>query len=187
MLRVLALVVLAGSLTACGGDISFPPPPQRNLISHSVSHPISAVLGMSADEGDMPWASILGDILPPSEGADWRWTREHPSVQFDLMDSDGWKATARITAVDKVLATTGPQHVAMLVNGSRVGSATLSATGNYTLSFPVDPTLLKSGSPAVLSLDIEPCSEDPSRSEKGRGLCVLLHSIGFRKEAGQAP
>ncbi|MDP9169191.1 MAG: hypothetical protein M3N54_01125 [Acidobacteriota bacterium] len=179
MSRVLALVALMVSLVSCGGDISFPPPPQRTHAAHSVTHPVAAMLGMANGQADMPWASIVQGVEPPAPGVDWRWAHAHPAFEFNLMDYDGWKAIVRLTCVGKVLEVTGPQHVIMSVNGSVVGKITLDKAGNYDVTFPVDAAVLKSAAPIVLRLDIDPCLLSDSPSEKGAAYCVLVRSAGF--------
>jgi hypothetical protein len=172
---MLCAVALLVSSAGCGGDISYPPPPQRM----AVPHPVNAVLRFATNQSDVPWASILQDVLPAAPGADWRWTRAHPAFRFLLMESQGWQAVVRVTAVAKVLAATGPQHVAVTVNGTRVGNAILNRSEDFDLTFPVDPAILKSANGAVLRLDIDPCMPADSPWEKGLPYCVLLHSIGF--------
>jgi hypothetical protein len=184
MLRMLCAVALFVSCAGCGGDISYPPPPQRMAVPHRVNAVLRFAANQleadqGADQGEVPWASILQDVLPAAPGADWRWTRAHPAFRFQLMDYQGWQAVVRVTAVAKVLAATGPQHVVVTVNGTRVGRAVLNRSGGYDLTFPVDPAILKSANGAVLRLDIDPCMPADSPWEKGLPYCVLLHSIGF--------
>lgn len=180
MWRVVCMVAILVCGAACGtGDLNYPPPPQRTPAAHT----IRAVLRMGSGESGADWGWIAGDVLPAAPGLDWRWTRAHPFFEFVLKDFDGWKVVAHVTAVDKVLAATGPQRVAASVNGTPVGSAILSRAGGYDLTFPVTAEVLKKASPAALHFDIDPCLVSDSPHEKGLAFCVLLHSVGFVRTA----
>ena len=177
MLRLLSIAALLLCNTGCR-EISYPPPPQRAQVRHS----IRAVLEM-APGAEQPWASVIQDVLAPAPGVDWRWARNHPRFRFALKDYEGWRLVVRMTAAGKVLDAVGPQTVNFTVNGFPVGKATLTKSGLYELAFAVDSPAMRAAAPIVAGLDISPCLIANSPPDAGLSYCVLLHSIGFVRDA----
>lgn len=169
-------ITLVTILTTGCGPVYLPVPPQQSEPHRQVR----ALLEMTGDRPPVAWGGIDSGVLTSFQpGADWRWAAEHSAFHVALDGSAGWSASARITAVRSVLEKVGPQKVIVRVNDVPVGSADLTQSKDYDLSFPVQPAALARTSPARLTLDVSPCLPQPGSPS----FCVLLHSVGFTRDA----
>lgn len=165
-----ALICFSG----CRNELSYPPPPQREKVTHRVS----AVIGMATTRPDQLWGSIVSGVLPAAPDADWRWVGTHPEFSFKIDQSMRWRLAVQITATRIALDRVGPQHATFRINGRVAGSASLDHEGRFDFEFPADAASLAQAYPQTVSMDFDPCIAQAPNPP----LCVLLHSVGFLQE-----
>lgn len=136
---------------------------------------LNAVLELDHTRTSWPGASVVSGVLPDDQGVGWSWISPHSTVRFKLDEAAMWVFEAKITAVEAVLAKTGPQTENFLVNGHPVKTLVLDHAGSWEVQVPLPDAL-----PADTTVELvsEPCLAQP----EGLPLCVLLHRVGFTRE-----
>jgi hypothetical protein len=144
---------------------------------------LTAVLDMDSNQTSRPRASITSEVLPDDKGFGRSWTDAHPAFRFHLDESEGWQFEAKTSAVDAVLAKTGPQTARFLVNGETVKTIRLDCAGSYDFHLPLAARHFTQPASTAVELIITPCLTQPP----GGPFCVWLHRIGFTRDLHGVP
>ncbi|MGD0668572.1 MAG: hypothetical protein ABSB23_13505 [Bryobacteraceae bacterium] len=107
-------IVLALAGAGCGSRLDwYPPPEQRPSLSLPSSLPFGYFVAMSDPNAG---AYIVGGFRDQSEGT-WRWTHEHPVLQFFLPRVPRLRFVMDLTFPDQTFAQTGPVELVIRING----------------------------------------------------------------------
>ena len=126
MLRgVFIAVALAGA--GCGNRLTwYAPPVQRGSLSLPSAAPFGYFVAMSDPNAS---AYVVGGFREQSEGP-WRWTHEHPVLQFYVPRVPRLRFLMDVTFPDQTFAQTGPVEVAVRVNGRELGRVRFAKSGS---------------------------------------------------------
>jgi hypothetical protein len=169
-------IVLAGALCSCARyPESYPPPEQR--------HPAEGVNPDAAPklvEMSNPGASwhIVKDIDPAGPGAQWRWTRENPTVKILAVTTQDLKLTVDFTLWDVAFRQTGPVELTFLVNGRTLDKIRYTAPGEKHFEKPIPPDWLATDVESTISISIDKLYIAP---QDGAKFGFILSRIGFSR------
>lgn len=113
-MRRLILIGLALAGAGCGNRIQwYAPPAQRASLSLPSSLPFGYFVAMSDPNAA---AYIVGGFRDQSEGV-WRWTHEHPVLQFYVPRVPRLRFLMDLTFPEQTFAQTGPVELVIRING----------------------------------------------------------------------
>lgn len=122
---------------------------------------------------------IVRDIADSLEGDRWRWTYEHPELQFSIKSAEKAKLEVDFSVAGATLKDTGPVTVKFLVNGHDAGSMKCPKDGDYHFAKPVAAALLNADGINNVVIDVNPLWTAPS---DGKRLGLILIRAGFTFE-----
>jgi len=162
---IVALVLLTG----CRQETSFPPPAQQVPKPYFARVTLDVTPGQPLPAG----AAIKSGVEPESPEVNWRFLSSPSAFDFRLEDHPDWQLEMHLAFVDKIMDTTGPQRLTIVLNGKELAGKTIDHSGEYGLTFPAQP-----GPIPTVELRIEPCLLMP----KTPPYCAIIHSIGWKRE-----
>lgn len=157
---------------ACSRDLSYPPPPQRQPIL-SEERPGGSIVAMSDPSAG---TYIVRDISDTVEGGSWRWTYEHPELQFWLDSAVNRKLSVDFLCSGLTLRETGPITISFSVNGHALGEARCPKEGAYRFEKAVPPEWLDTTGANVVAAQADKLWTAPG---DGRKLGFILLKAGF--------
>jgi len=167
-----ALFLAALAAAGCGSRLVwYPPPEQRPSLSLPSSLPFGYFVAMSDPNAD---AYIVGGFRSQSEGP-WRWTHEHPVLQFYLPRVPRLRLLMDVTFPDQTFAQSGPVELTIRLNGKEFDRVRYTKPGSqeYTKDTPWE-WLHPDG---VNTVAIEPDKTAPGPD--GERLGFVLTRAGF--------
>lgn len=162
-------------LAACRPAVEFAPPPQKTLPpgpERPVLFPVVDMANLRAD------GFIVRDVLLPTSGEIFRWTRRRPEFRIWPEDAAGHVLEFQAGVPEETFSTTGAVTVAAFVNGDNVSTHRFERPGTLRFSDPVAEEVVRRFTPARVWLEIAPAYPDPRTHES---LGVLLYSIGLTR------
>jgi hypothetical protein len=137
--------------------------------------PLAATFGQFVAMGDPgAYAYIVGGFRDKSEGP-WRWTHDHPVLQFWLPPQARVRFTAEFSFPEQTFSQTGPVTLTFAINGKVFDRVRYAQPGTEKYNRPVPPDLLNPGVNTV-AIDPDKCA---TRPEGGERLGFVLLSAGF--------
>ncbi len=155
------------------GPETYPPPAQYAMPGGS---PLP-VLALGVPNPD---AWVLGDIHEDTPLVGVRWTGAHPRFAFRLNRTENLDLVIRMEVHEIPFSHTGPVTVSIRINGQLISQRRYDSPGIRDYREPVPPAVLRSQSPAIVSMDIDPAWVADDQAVFG----VLLTYIGFQEHAG---
>jgi hypothetical protein len=165
-------IVLALAAAGCGSRADwYPPPAQRPSLSLPSSLPFGYFVTMSDPDAG---AYIVGGFRNQSEGT-WRWTHDHPVLQFYLPRVPRLRFLMDLTFPDQAFAQTGPVELTIRLNGKEFDRVRYTKPGSqeYTKDTPWE--WLRPD--AVNTVAVEPDKTAPGPG--GERLGFVLTRAGF--------
>ncbi|HEY1221149.1 MAG: hypothetical protein ABSE42_02870 [Bryobacteraceae bacterium] len=171
MLRLVS-IVLALVAAGCGSRLVwYPPPEQRPSLSLPSSLPFGYFVAMSDPNAG---AYIVGGFRDQSEGA-WRWTHEHPVLQFYLPRVPRLRFLMDLTFPDQTFAQTGPVEVTIHLNGREFDRVRYAKPGSQEYSKETPWEWLRPDGINTVALEPDKTAPGPD----GERLGFVLTRVGF--------
>jgi hypothetical protein len=152
------------------------PPSQQEIVRRKPAAPTKAVVEMG-DPAAMDY--IVRDVSDSLEGGRWRWTFDHPELQFALKNTAKLKLEADFSVADATLKDTGPVTVKFSVNGHDLPVAKYSKSGDYHFARPVPAAWLSTDGLTKVAVEVAPMWVAPT---DGKRLGLILIRAGFVPE-----
>jgi hypothetical protein len=168
--------VLAGALCSCTRyPESYPPPEQRHPAEGA--NPDSAPMLV---EMSNPGASshIVKDIDPGEPGAQWRWTKQNPTVKILAVTTEDLKLTVDFTLWDVAFQQTGPVELTFAVNEHTLDKIRYATPGEKHFEKLIPPEWLGSDVESTISINIDKLYIAP---QDGAKFGFILSRIGFSR------
>ncbi len=174
-LRLGCPLVIALIAAGCSPNFEVAPPRQKVMPAGKDPGYDSVLAEMSDESAD---SHILSDMLGRADGAQWRWTNQHPRFRMYPDLDIHWKYYVKFTVPGVILEKVGPVTVQFVLNDNILAARTYKKDGEYEFEQPVPESLVAAKTPAILGLDIDPVYISESDKVK---LGVILQVIGFRR------
>jgi hypothetical protein len=175
--RYLAVLPILFLLSGCSrSKDSKAPPSQQGMVRRKQMAPTKSVVFMN-DPAALDY--VVRDVSDALEGNRWRWTFEHPELQFVLKSTEKLKFEADYSVADATLKDTGPVTVTFSVNGHDLPPVKHAKTGDYKFSQPVPAAWLSTDGFTKVGIDVKPLWVAPS---DGKKLGLILIRAGFVSE-----
>jgi hypothetical protein len=168
-------IIAALLVCACSPNFEVAPPPQKVMPRGNDPGYDSLLAEMSDGSAD---SYVVSDMLGRADGAEWRWTNQHPRFRMSPEPDMRWRFYATFTVPGVVLRRVGPVTVRFVLNDHVLATRTYKKDGGYKFEQLVPEGILAAKSPAVLGLDIDPVY---IAEADGAKLGILLRAIGFRR------
>jgi len=164
--------VLALLAAGCGSrSVWYPPPEQRASLSLPSSFPFGYFVTMSDPNAN---AYILGGFRDQSEGT-WRWTHEHPALQFYLPRVPRLRFLMDLTFPDQTFAQTGPVELTIRINGREFDRVRYGKPGSQEYTKETPWQWLRADAVNTVALDPDKTAPGPD----GERLGFVLSRAGF--------
>lgn len=171
MLR-LFVVTLALAAAGCGNStVWYPPPVQRASLSLPSSLPFGYFVAMSDPNAA---AYIVGGFRDQSEGL-WRWTHEHPVLQFYVPRVPRLRFVMDLTFPEQTFAQTGPVQLVIRLNGREFDRVRYAQPGSQQYSKETPWEWLHANGINKVALDPDKTAAGPG----GERLGFILTRAGF--------
>lgn len=174
LIRIACLFSLL-SLVACDRlPESYPPPEQRPPLEGITPLPEAMMVSMQGSDAD---AAIVKDIYPASDGINWRWTKQQPTVRVLVLSTTGVKYAADFALWDDAFKITGPLEISFLVNGKLLDKVHYTTSGAKHFEKPVPPDWLLANTEATVALAVDKLYTAPADGAK---FGVILVRVGLK-------
>jgi len=168
--------VLAAALCSCARyPESYPPPEQRR--APEGINPDSAPMLVEMSNPGASW-HIVKDIDPGEPGAQWRWTKQNPTVKILAVTTQGMKLTVDFTLWDVAFRQTGPVELTFLVNGKPLDKIRYTTPGEKHFEKPIPPDWLATDVESMISISVDKLYIAP---QDGAKFGFILSRIGFSR------
>jgi hypothetical protein len=169
-------IVLAGVLCSCARyPESYPPPEQRHP-AEGVNPDSASMLVEMSDAGAS--LHIVKDIDPGEPGAQWRWTKQNPTVKILAVTTEDLKLSVDLTLWDVAFRQTGPVELTFLVNGHTLDKIRYTTPGAKHFEKPIPPDWLASDVESTVSITVDKLYTAP---QDGAKFGFILSQIGFSR------
>ena len=166
------LFLLALSAAGCGSrPVWYPPPEQRPSLSLPSSLPFGYFVAMSDPNAD---AYLVGGFRNQSEGS-WRWTHDHPTLQFYLPKVPRLRFLMDLTFPDQTFAQTGPVEITIRINGREFDRVRYTKPGSQEYARDAPWEFLHPDGVNTVALDPDKTAAGPG----GERLGFVLTRAGF--------
>ncbi len=119
-------------------------------------------------------AHLLNDIRGLEAGS-FRWTRQQPTLQFQVTSTRNQRLKFDFALNSNVLAKTGPITVSYFVNGNLLERVTYTKDGEQHYEKRVPARFLSTDSPVIVSAELDKVMETPDGGKLG----LVLTGAGF--------
>jgi len=153
------------------------PPPAQIVMPAGAEPAIPAKTGprefLAMSDPDVD-AHILGDVFPPDDNVEWRYTGLHPRFRLDVRDQSRLVFYLRFFNPGDALRERGPVTVTVNINGQKATSQRFAYEADQEMRYRLIPGILTQPGPVEITLDISPAWHDYG---------LMIHSIGFERAA----
>jgi len=149
---------------------SFAPPPQQASFE-----PAATGLSYFVAMNDPRASDYLVQGFRDHSDGTWRWAYDHPVLRFRLPPVDSVNFTMVLVLPDQTFPLTGPQTLAIAVNGHPLDRARFETAGEHQYTHPVPAEFLKPGSVNLVALE----PEKVATPHLGERLSFVLVRAGF--------
>lgn len=133
--------------------------------------------GSFADMGDAgAGLYIVRGVSPKAEDAGWRWTYEHPELEFGLSTTENLKFVMDYAIPDVTFKQTGPATISLLVNGHLLERIHIDQPGQKHFEKPVPAEWLRTDTLTLVAVEIDKLYVSPRDGVK---LGFILSRAGF--------
>jgi len=167
-----ALLVLMLATGCARIPDTFSPPEQRQPVTGEEPSGLRNFVRVNEPGAD---AHFLKDINTFVEGGHFRWTQQNPTFQFQLAPRPSWKLKVDFALHSAVLSKTGPITITYFINGRKFDQATYAKDGEQHYEKLVPASSLSTGSPTLVSLQLDKVLETPDHNKLG----LILTAAGF--------
>lgn len=98
---------------------------------------------------------FVRDINADIQDGGWRWTGQHPTLQFNVKKRSGMKLTVDYTVPELTLRETGPVTIRFWLNEHLIEQVRRDQAGQQRLEKPVPIEWFRDDGVAVLAMDID--------------------------------
>lgn len=152
----------------------YPPPVQRVFDPNSEPAVVGEVISMESPQAD---SHIVSGTITNEPGAKWRWCEPRLDMRFQLSATQGLKYFMDFVINENTFAKTGPVHFRFTLDGKPIGEARYDTPGIKHFEAQVDPHLLRTDQPVVVSAEADKFIAGETDRVK---LAFLVVSAGFR-------
>ena len=121
---------------------------------------------------------IVKDIDPAEPGAQWRWTKQNPTVKVLAVTTQDLKLSVDFTLWDVALRQTGPVELTFVVNDHTLDKIRYATPGARHFEKPIPPEWLGSDVESTISINIDKLYTAP---QDGAKFGFILSRIGFSR------
>jgi hypothetical protein len=153
---------------------SYPPPEQRPPVEGITPLPAAMMVSMQGSDADM---AIVKDIYPATDGINWRWTKQQPTVRVLVLSTTGIKYAADFSLWDDAFKITGPLEISFLVNGKLLDKVRYTTSGAKHFEKLVPADWLVDNTEATVGLAVDKLYTAPADGAK---FGVILVRVGLK-------